>query len=175
MEQQVTPLAQVGVREESNIFKPRVNIKPYEYPELYDYIPAIRNSYWIHTEYNYTSDIHDLKVGLTEKEKSVLVNAVLAISQIENQVKEFWGKIGNRLPKPEIKIYSPNKNTLHIVGIESGIVNFKLYDILGKELIKTSFVGNGLNKIPMQNFEKGMYIIKLQTNNVFVSKKVILK
>ena len=81
----------------------------------------------------------------------------------------------NDLPKPEIKIYSPNKNTLHIVGIESGIVNFKLYDILGKELIKTSFVGNGLNKIPMQNFEKGMYIIKLQTNNVFVSKKVILK
>jgi len=87
----------------TNIFEPRINIKPYEYPQLYDYIPAIRNSYWVHTEYNYTSDIHDLKVGLTEEEKTVLVNSVLAISQIENQVKEFWGNVGKKLPKPEIK------------------------------------------------------------------------
>lgn len=87
----------------TNIFKKRTNIKPYEYPQLYQYIPAIRNSYWVHTEYNYTSDIHDLKVGLSENEKDVLINSVLAISQIENQVKEFWGKIGDKLPKPEIK------------------------------------------------------------------------
>lgn len=87
----------------TNIFEKRTNIKPYEYPQLYQYIPAIRNSYWVHTEYNYTSDIHDLKVGLSENEKEVLINAVLAISQIENQVKEFWGKIGDKLPKPEIK------------------------------------------------------------------------
>lgn len=87
----------------TNIFQPRINIKPYEYPQLYDYIPAIRNSYWVHTEYNYTSDIHDLKVGLTDEEKTVLVNSVLAISQIENQVKEFWGNVGKKLPKPEIK------------------------------------------------------------------------
>jgi ribonucleoside-diphosphate reductase beta chain len=87
----------------TDIFTPRTNIKPYEYPQLYHYIPAIRNSYWVHTEYNYTSDIHDLKVGLSRKEKSVLINAVLAISQIENQVKEFWGNIGKKLPKPEIK------------------------------------------------------------------------
>jgi len=87
----------------TNIFEKRTNIKPYEYPQLYQYIPAIRNSYWVHTEYNYTSDIHDLKVGLSENEKEVLINAVLAISQIENQVKEFWGRIGDKLPKPEIK------------------------------------------------------------------------
>lgn len=86
-----------------NIFKPRINIKPYEYPQLYDYVPAIRNSYWVHTEYNYTSDIHDLKVGLNKKEKNVLINSVLAIAQIENQIKEFWGLIGKKFPKPEIK------------------------------------------------------------------------
>lgn len=86
-----------------NIFHSRTNIKPYEYPQLYQYIPAIRNSYWIHTEYNYTSDIHDLNVGLSKSEKAVLINSVLAISQIENQVKEFWGNLGKKLPKPEIK------------------------------------------------------------------------
>lgn len=86
-----------------DIFQQRINIKPYEYPELYEYVPAIRNSYWIHTEFNFTSDIHDLRVGITPKEKNTLVNAILAISQIENQIKEFWGIIGKKFPKPEIQ------------------------------------------------------------------------
>jgi len=86
-----------------NIFQPRINIKPNEYPQLNDYISAIRNAYWIHTEFNYTSDIHDLKVGLTSKEKNAVINSILAISQIENQIKEFWGLIGKKFPKPEIK------------------------------------------------------------------------
>lgn len=85
-----------------NIFRKRINIKPYEYPSLVDYIGAIRNSYWIHTEFNYTSDIHDLKVNLTPQEKTTLTRAMLAISQIENKVKTFWGEVGERLPKPEI-------------------------------------------------------------------------
>jgi len=86
-----------------NIFEPRINIKPYEYPQLYQYVPAIRNSYWVHTEYNFTSDIHDLKVGMDEREKNILINTILAISQIENQIKEFWGIVGKKFPKPEIK------------------------------------------------------------------------
>ena len=34
-----------------DIFKPRINLKPYEYPELYEYVDAIRHSYWLHTEF----------------------------------------------------------------------------------------------------------------------------
>jgi len=37
-----------------NIFKKRMNLKPYEYPELLKYVDAIRHSYWIHTEFNFT-------------------------------------------------------------------------------------------------------------------------
>jgi len=51
-----------------NIFSKRVNLKPYEYPELIDYVDAIRHSYWVHTEFNFTSDIQDFKVHLNEKE-----------------------------------------------------------------------------------------------------------
>jgi hypothetical protein len=32
-----------------DIFKPRVNILPYEYPQLLAYKDAIRHSYWIDT------------------------------------------------------------------------------------------------------------------------------
>ncbi|MGB1269542.1 MAG: ribonucleotide-diphosphate reductase subunit beta [Flavobacteriaceae bacterium] len=86
----------------TNIFEKRINLKPYEYPQLNDYVDAIRHSYWIHTEFNYTSDIQDFKTGLNDVERSAIKNTMLAISQIEVAVKTFWGDIYNKMPKPEI-------------------------------------------------------------------------
>ena len=85
-----------------NIFNKRTNLKPYEYPNLSEYVDAIRHSYWVHTEFNFTSDIQDFKVHLSEKEQTAVQRAMLAISQIEIAVKSFWGDIYKRLPKPEI-------------------------------------------------------------------------
>jgi ribonucleoside-diphosphate reductase beta chain len=86
-----------------DVFRKRVNLKPYEYPQLLEYVDAIRHSYWVHTEFNYSSDIQDMKVNLTPHEASVVEKAMLAISQIEVQVKTFWAKIGDKMPKPEIQ------------------------------------------------------------------------
>jgi ribonucleoside-diphosphate reductase beta chain len=86
----------------TNIFEKRVNLKPYEYPKLYEYVDAIRHSYWIHTEFNYTSDIQDFKTILNDVERHAIKNTMLAISQIEVAVKSFWGDIYKRMPKPEI-------------------------------------------------------------------------
>lgn len=87
---------------ERDIFKKRVNLKPYEYPELAEYVDAVRHSYWIHTEFNFTSDIHDFKVNITEPEREAIKKAMLAIAQIEVAVKTFWGDIYKKMPKPEI-------------------------------------------------------------------------
>ncbi|MGY5356060.1 ribonucleotide-diphosphate reductase subunit beta [Wenyingzhuangia sp. IMCC45467] len=89
-------------RRKKNIFEKRVNLKPYEYPELNEYVDAIRHSYWIHTEFNFTSDIQDFKSRLTPTEKSAIKNTMLAISQIEVAVKNFWGDLHHKIPKPEI-------------------------------------------------------------------------
>lgn len=89
-------------RRRRNIFSKRTNLKPYEYPNLNEYVDAIRHSYWVHTEFNFTSDIQDFKVHLNQKEKTALERAMLAISQIEVAVKSFWGDIYKRMPKPEI-------------------------------------------------------------------------
>ncbi|WP_018659328.1 ribonucleotide-diphosphate reductase subunit beta [Allofustis seminis] len=85
-----------------DIFKPRKNFKPFEYPELESYKEAIQHSYWLHTEYNYTSDIQDYKVNVKPHERTAIKNSMLAISQIEVAVKEFWGDLYKRLPKPEL-------------------------------------------------------------------------
>ena len=91
-----------AVKRERDIFAKRVNLKPYEYPELYEYVPAIRHSYWIHTEFNFTSDIQDFKARLTERERNAIKNAMIAISQIEDAVKSFWGDIHKVISKPEV-------------------------------------------------------------------------
>lgn len=89
-------------KRKSNIFEKRINLKPYEYPALYEYVPAIRHSYWIHSEFNFTSDVQDFKTSLSETERSAIKNTLLAISQIEVAVKSFWGDIYYKMPKPEI-------------------------------------------------------------------------
>lgn len=86
----------------TDIFEKRISLKPYEYPQLYEYVPAIRHSYWIHTEFNFTSDIQDFKTRLNSVERSAIKNTMLAISQIEVAVKSFWGDLYQRMPKPEI-------------------------------------------------------------------------
>lgn len=85
-----------------DIFKKRITLKPYEYPELLEYVDAIRHSYWIHTEFNFTSDVQDFKVNVSDAERNALKNTMLAIAQIEVSVKTFWGDIYKKLPKPEI-------------------------------------------------------------------------
>jgi len=85
-----------------DLFKKRMELKPYEYPELYEYVNAIRHSYWIHTEFNFTSDVQDFNVNVSESEKIAIRNAMLAIAQVEVAVKTFWGDIYKKIPKPEV-------------------------------------------------------------------------
>lgn len=92
---------QAEMRERS-LFRPRQNLKPYEYPELAEYVDAIRHSYWIHTEFNYTSDINDYKTNINDVERSAIKNSMLAIAQIEVAVKTFWGDLYKKMPKPEV-------------------------------------------------------------------------
>lgn len=85
------------------IFDRRVAFKPFEYPEVTQYQDAINHSFWLVSEWNFLSDIHDFSVKLNDVEKSAIKNALLAISQIEVSVKKFWTKLGERFPKPEFE------------------------------------------------------------------------
>ncbi|WP_299109015.1 ribonucleotide-diphosphate reductase subunit beta [uncultured Winogradskyella sp.] len=121
----------------TNIFEKRINLKPYEYPELNEYVDAIRHSYWIHSEFNFTSDIQDFKTRLTVVEQNAIKNTMLAISQIEVAVKSFWGEIYNKMPKPEIgsvgatfaesevRHHDAYSHLLEILGLNNEFKNLK--------------------------------------------------
>ena len=91
-----------------NIFEARVNILPYEYPQLLAYKDAIRHSYWIHTEYNFTTDIDDFRVKVTDEEREVIKRTMLAIAQIEVNVKTFWADLYKRMPITVINVTAMN-------------------------------------------------------------------
>lgn len=84
-----------------SIFDKRVIFKPFEYPEVIDYVDSITHSYWLHSEFNYISDINDFHVKTNNIEKNAIKNSLLAISQIEISVKSFWGDLYRNIPKPE--------------------------------------------------------------------------
>jgi ribonucleoside-diphosphate reductase beta chain len=88
--------------DETDIFAERTQLKPYEYSEYLDYVDAIRNSYWVHTEFNFDGDVQDFKVNTTPAEKTVIKRTMLAIAQIEVQVKTFWSDIYEEMPKAEV-------------------------------------------------------------------------
>lgn len=85
------------------IFEPRVAFKPFEYPEATRFKDAINHSYWLVTEWNFSSDVQDFKTRLTDHEQQIIRDTLLAISQVEVAVKRFWTRLGERFPKPEFE------------------------------------------------------------------------
>lgn len=84
------------------LFDKRIAYKPFEYPEVMQFVEAINKSFWVHSEVDFTADIQDFHSQLEPHEKNVVKNALLAIAQIEVGVKTFWGNLYNHLPKPEL-------------------------------------------------------------------------
>lgn len=83
------------------IFDKRTAFKPFEYPEVLEFVDKINHSYWLVSEWNFTADVQDFHTKLTDIERQAIKNTLLAISQIEVSVKTFWGKLYERFPKPE--------------------------------------------------------------------------
>ncbi|MBV6879101.1 ribonucleotide-diphosphate reductase subunit beta [Epilithonimonas ginsengisoli] len=84
------------------IFDKRISYKPFEYPEVMQFVEAINKSYWVHSEVDFTADVQDFHSQLEPHEKNAVKNALLAIAQIEVNVKTFWGNLYDHLPKPEL-------------------------------------------------------------------------
>tara|TARA_B100001778_G_C18603564_1_gene638544 strand:+ start:313 stop:1587 length:1275 start_codon:yes stop_codon:yes gene_type:complete len=147
-------------KRQRNIFERKMSLKPFEYPELYEYVPAIRHSYWIHTEFNFTSDIQDFKTHLSEIERSAIKNAMLAISQIEVAVKSFWGDIYHKIPKPEVGAVGSTfaesevrhtdaySHLLEILGLNSEFENLKKNPVIMK---RVRYLDAALNSSKSEN------------------------
>ena len=74
-----------------------------------------------------------------------------------------------------ISIYKSSSDNIRIVGVQNGTANVQMYNMLGKEVLKTSFEGNGVNDIKLINISTGVYILKIALENGTINKKIIIQ
>jgi ribonucleotide reductase beta subunit family protein with ferritin-like domain len=160
-----------------NIFEKRVNILPYEYPSLLAYKDAIRHSYWIHSEFNFTTDIDDYKTKISNEEREVIKRSMLAIAQIEVNVKTFWADLYKRMPITEIGDVGMTFAECHGEGTEiltpKGWVNFKDIDT-NTEVVQYDLETNTMTSVLPSNiinepYKGKMYRIENQTYNALLT------
>jgi len=58
-----------------------------------------------------------------------------------------------------ISIYKTNPSTLRIVGLSQGKSTFKLFDILGRQVVHTTFESHGVHDITLPKLPAGIYIV----------------
>lgn len=105
------------------IFDKRKNYKPFEYPEVNKFIKVINETYWKVDELDFTGDVQDFKTRLTYKEQEIMRRSLLGISQVEVDVKTFWGDLYKSFPKPEF-------NNMGITFAENEITHSEAYSKL---------------------------------------------
>lgn len=170
----------------SNIFEKRINLKPYDYPVLGEYVNAIRHSYWIHTEFNYTSDVQDFKTSLSEVEKNAIKNTMLAISQIEVAVKTFWGDIYKKMPKPEIgsvgatfaesevRHHDAYSHLLEILGLNNEFKNLKKNPVIMKRVSYLESALKNVNSDDNQEFSESIILFSLFIEHVSLFSQFLI-
>src|SRR5690554_4101954 len=97
------------------IFDKRINYKPFEYPEVLDFIDNINRTFWVHSEVDFTADTQDFHSLLNEKEKQAIKKSLLAIAQIEVAVNLFGGIFTTTcqsLSSMVLGVHLPNVNSV---------------------------------------------------------------
>ena len=74
-----------------------------------------------------------------------------------------------------ISIYTPNSTTLRVTGLPQGKATVKLFNILGKQVMQTSFISTGVRDIALSKLATGMYIVQLETEAGKLNKKIVFE
>lgn len=74
-----------------------------------------------------------------------------------------------------VSVYKSNATTLRIVGLSQGQATVKLFNILGRQMMKKSFDASGNEDVSLSKLATGIYIVQLETENGKLNKKIILE
>ena len=65
-----------------------------------------------------------------------------------------------------------NQTTIKITGLPSSLIKLSLYNLLGQEVFKTSFIGKKSKDIEIPILSSGIYIANLKSEHGILSKKI---
>jgi ribonucleoside-diphosphate reductase beta chain len=154
------------------IFDEQISRKPDHYPWTQDFMAAMHNGFWTHKEFNFSSDVQDFKVNLTEQERQIVTRALSTIGQLEISVKKFWAKLGDNLPHPSINdmgYVMANVEVIHGDAYERLLevlgIDHAFDDILQLDIIKgrVNYLRKHLHKFHDNNKKQFVYSLILFT------------
>jgi hypothetical protein len=74
-----------------------------------------------------------------------------------------------------ITIYKTDNYNLRIKGLQKGNAKISIFNVLGKNIMNTSFEASSVKNITLPNLASGVYIVKLETEEGSLNKKIILE
>ncbi|AUC85937.1 hypothetical protein CW731_11835 [Polaribacter sp. ALD11] len=83
--------------------------------------------------------------------------------------------VKDNLSLENVSVYKTNNSNLRLTGLPLGNTNLTIYNILGKQVKQTSFNSTGVKDISLPQLSKGIYLVKLETENGKLNKKIILE
>ncbi len=161
-----------------SIFDKRINYKPFEYPEVLKFTSAMNNSFWVHSEVDFTADIQDFHTQLDFVDRMAVKKSLLAIAQIEVAVKTFWGNLYNHLPKPEFnglgstfaecefrhsEAYS---RLLEVLGYNDEFNNLMQIPVIKKRVVYLSTVLANSKSTDRAEYVKSLILFSILIENV---------
>ena len=75
----------------------------------------------------------------------------------------------------DVVIYTPSKDILRILGLSSGPANVQMFDLMGKQVLNTSFNGQSVNDVKLPNLNTGVYLVTLVSDEGTVNKKLMIQ
>jgi len=154
------------------IFNEQISRKPDYYPWTQEFMTAMHNGHWTHTEFTFSSDIQDFKVHLSDIEKDIIIRALSTIGQLEISVKKFWAKLGDNLPHPSINdmgYVMANIEVIHgdayerlleVLGIDDSFEEILQLDIVKG---RVNYLRKHLHKFHSDNKKQFIYSLILFT------------
>lgn len=73
------------------------------------------------------------------------------------------------------QIFASTNRTLKVTGVNSTKATLKLYNLLGKQVMQTSFSSTGKSTLNLPNLSTGVYIVQLSTDKGQLNKKIVLE
>jgi len=128
-----------------------------------------------------------IKVYLEDRELNVFTELVADVYKVDlaaavNGVGRFYLHTSQKVLDvsdvpilTNIKIYTTTNTNLRIVGLPEGAKALKLYNIIGQEIMSTSFNTNGVKDIALPNLSKGVYTVQLKIGSEIIREKIFLE
>lgn len=110
------------------ITQKRLTYKPFEYPEVAEFMHLQQRVHWLPSEVPLSSDVNDFKAKLNDSERNLIGNILKGFAQTETHVEDYWSsKVSKWFPKPEIQGMAVTFGSFESIHAEA-------YSLLNEEL-----------------------------------------